>query len=464
MPLFFPDPLFKGITTSPHRKALHTLIVTHPSARYFSPGAGQFSDVETLVDSGVKPEQIVASDITLFSSVLGYLLDPTKHVQALGFVAVDPPLVQLIAQLPVDTELDQAAVILLSIKWAQLFPKNEFLRWQRLQFEADIQRLFVQYREGLTKFQIKCSGLTYGIRDMLEHTKEFEDDPSTCMIFSPPWYAGGYTKMFKADGIYSWKIPAIAELVPTAVKDYFNALPSKPLHSLAFVEEKVLNKLGNTGWHLLMVEQKADYSYRYLLSSQAVDKPMYIRRTITSNPAHVYPVYDDQVITEDSDVRFISVAKNMAMYYYDLFIKGLGMPGAEAFALLCVDGRVAGVTGLHYSAWRIKRQPVFMDVFSITLPQSKYKLGRLMTHLLCTREIAEQLSTTHQKDTSSCTVLEYYQTTFLSSSPSIMKVRGLMKLLKRENMPNGMFKLVYRASLKPESTKDVLHGWLAKDQ
>lgn len=461
MPLLKPDPLFKGITTSPHRKTLLRAVQALPCERYLSLGCGQFSDIETLVDAGVKPEQIICSDITLFSSVLGYLADPTKQLAELGFEAKAPELVQLIAELPATTEVEQAATLLYCIKWAQLSPTKEFTRWQRIQFEQDKLPVHKAYVESLTAFQKKVGGLSYSIRDMLEHAQEFKDDAQGCMIFSPPWYAGGYTKMFASQGAYIWKAPAIAELKPESVKEWFKARLGQPCWSIVFVVEKVLENLGDDGWERLLVEQQADYTYRYLLSNRKLEG-LSLRPKIVPLPKKVYPLYDDHTLTDASVVVFKPVDRPMAMYYYDLLVKGLGMPPAESYFLFTIDRQVAGVVGLHFGMWRTQRVPVFLDNFSITMPETKYRLGRLLTHLLCTKQVANQLALEVYKDLTLYTKLKFYQTTFLSPSPSIMKVRGLMKLVKREDMPNAMFKLVYRADLKPETIQEVLHVWLAK--
>ena len=83
MPLIAPDPIFKGITSSGARKSVKRILDERGDTidRYVVPCVGQFTIPEALVNGGVDPSRIQASDITLFSSTLGYLADPTRKIR-----------------------------------------------------------------------------------------------------------------------------------------------------------------------------------------------------------------------------------------------------------------------------------------------------------------------------------------------------------------------------------------------
>lgn len=68
--------IFLGGVTGDHRKYLRALLEYYRERgcdRIFIPCTGQNTVVKTALDAGFLPEQIFSSDISLFSSMLGYL-------------------------------------------------------------------------------------------------------------------------------------------------------------------------------------------------------------------------------------------------------------------------------------------------------------------------------------------------------------------------------------------------------
>src|ERR1035441_9480255 len=85
------DPIFLGVVPRGARS-----YVAREIARLDRPlvnaCAGRFSVVATAIKDGVPPSQVQASDIGLFSSLIGYLSDPTKSLDQLGILILDPAL------------------------------------------------------------------------------------------------------------------------------------------------------------------------------------------------------------------------------------------------------------------------------------------------------------------------------------------------------------------------------------
>jgi len=59
---------------------------------FFNACAGRFSVVEAAIKAGVPPQNVFASDIGLFSSIICYLADPSKKLKDLGIRILDPSL------------------------------------------------------------------------------------------------------------------------------------------------------------------------------------------------------------------------------------------------------------------------------------------------------------------------------------------------------------------------------------
>ena len=461
MPLLVIDPIVRGQTKSLHRTALLQVLKSQTYERYYSPAAGDFSDVETMVAAGVPPSKITASDVSLFASVLGYLLDPSKKVIDLGITVSEPDAKAAVGQFQ-GVDIDDAAKALFAIKCSQLQPTNDYAYWQRREFIDNAQTVIKQYEEMLAALHLKCAGLKYEIRDCAEHLNEVGQDPQALIVYTPPWFTGRYGTNYKGNSPLVWAGAQTKRYDAKYALAAFDAHEKQAAHVLVYIEEKIQKKLSLDVWHRVLVEQKTDRLYRYLLSNRPTDTEYERRPKLDEIPKTLYPVYLNEDITVESEVRFLVCDKLTAMYYYDLMVKGLGMPGSESYALLLIDGKVAGVTGLHLRHWRTSRLPSFHDVFAITLPEDRYKLGRLMTHLLCLRSTVEEFIRVLYPDSGARVRMETYQTTFLSNSPSIMKVRGIMKLIHREDMPNGQYKLRYITTLKNETTKEVLSDWLKR--
>lgn len=473
MPLVAPDPIFQGITPAGTRKALGYFLGDFGDEVdiYLQPCVGQFTVSEALVKFGVTPDRLFNSDITLFSSTLGYLCDPSHSVASLNFMIESEKLWDLVKTAPINGEAELAIAVrtMYAIKWAQLHGKSEFVKWQRIQFEQDAKKILKQFTEALTEFRDRLLGSRYEIRDILEHTNEHLHDERCMIWYDPPWYSGGYTKMFDSHGIYSWKEPDIPELDLKKSMQFFDTLLQAKARVLVHIRDVALDTWDFGGWHRIYADyNNSTMDATFLLSNRPVKKTLMTRQRFKTLPVKIFSIMMDEEITEESEVGFKRLTYEQAMYYYDLFCRNLGMTNAESFFAFLIDGKVAGVVGIHWSAWKQDRKTIFSDVFSLTSTHTRYRrLGSLMTGLLCTREVAEfMLNSSFKHAQTTGPALKSYRTTFLSKHPAIMKVRGLMKLILREppnNKHPNLYRLQYETKLRDESMKDMLCGWLGKD-
>lgn len=87
---------------------------------FFNACAGRFSIVEAALKVGVPPQNVFASDIGLFSSIIGYLADPSKKLEDLGIRILDPAL----EPKGIGDELEFAAHVMLILKLNQMKQTN----------------------------------------------------------------------------------------------------------------------------------------------------------------------------------------------------------------------------------------------------------------------------------------------------------------------------------------------------
>jgi hypothetical protein len=118
-PMIQTDPIFLGVVLRAPRSYVAREIV-RLGKPLFNACVGRFSIVEAAIKAGFPSAKVYASDIGLFSSIIGYLADQSKRLEGLGIRIIDPDL----EPHDVKDELDFAAHVMLILKLNQLSQKN----------------------------------------------------------------------------------------------------------------------------------------------------------------------------------------------------------------------------------------------------------------------------------------------------------------------------------------------------
>ena len=117
--MIYTEPLFLGVTPSGARNYVADKVVSLEKP-LFNACAGRFSVVEAAIKAGVPRQNVFASDIGLFSSIIGYLADRSKKLDDLGIRILDPAL----EPKGITDELDFAAHVMLILKLNQMKQTN----------------------------------------------------------------------------------------------------------------------------------------------------------------------------------------------------------------------------------------------------------------------------------------------------------------------------------------------------
>jgi len=150
------DPIFLGVVPRGARSYVAREFV-RLGKPLFNACAGRFSIVEAVVKSGFPAAKVQASDIGLFSSVLGYLADDSKHLEDLGIRILDPDL----EPRDLRDELDFAAHIMLILKLNQLSETNLRGLYLREELRASWFRYREAVREELAGLMATIQGIHY---------------------------------------------------------------------------------------------------------------------------------------------------------------------------------------------------------------------------------------------------------------------------------------------------------------
>jgi hypothetical protein len=270
-----------------------------------------------------------------------------------------------------------------------------------------------------------------------------------------PHYARGYTKMFAAPNV-KWHEPAIPEFSPN---DF-------PL---------LLEKLGPAKCHAFLCrrcewEERIPVNWTKVYGKPDEKRALWIvaNRSMQSyaendtgfGNARKLPIYDDHEITPASKFHVIMVGLPTALYYRDLFVHRLGATTADRGFLLLVDGQVMTAFGIFIQDFLQFRMQYLPEMFGITRSSRRYKrLGKLFMLLLTSGEMKKRL----------CDILKLWlheprgiQTTSITIHEEGKTDRGALKVVSREKLDDGRFRIVYRADFRDDSFADVVADWLKK--
>lgn len=464
------DPIFRGGITSGALRAFESFLAEQEDRfdRYVIPAAGNMTAAQGIADHGIDPDKIHCSDISIYTSVLGYVCDPEKNVSDLGFQVLEPVLLALLIKGPTiecSEDVREGARILYAIKWCQLQGTTTYIEHLRKEVELGAGLILNAYAATLTELHTKLKGMHYEMRDAHPHMTEARDEEKTLIIYGPPGYGGGYSKMFASHGAFTWNEPAIPELVIKDIGPFIGGLVDAKATAMIFATEgHAIDDRPEGSWASIYVELNSKTMMRtYLLSNKASDVLVAKRRKFQVTPANVPAVYDDHEITEDCEISFVKTTLDMSLYFYDLFVRDLGMVKAEAYYLFCLDGQVAGACGFDVRTYLTTRQPRLYETFGLSITSEKYaRMGRLLMAALCSQQFVTQFTQEHCAKDLLLPPIQEIQTTCLTKYHEAKKNRGILKLIKREKMPNGRFHLIYRTPVHQTTFKEVVAAWLKK--
>jgi len=447
--MIYTEPLFLGVTPAGARNYVADKAVSLAKP-FYNACAGRFSVVEAAIKAGLLPENVFASDIGLFSSIIGYLADPSKKLDDLGISILDPSL----EPKAIADKLDFAAHVMLILKLNQMKQTNLRGLYLREELLSSWDRRRAAMRQQLETLVQNIAGIHYEIADIWDVVSRVSKKDAT-FYASVPHYARGYTKMFAAPNL-KWNEPAIPEFDPKSFPQLLENLGTAKCH--AFLcrrcewEEPI-----PANWK--KVYGKPDEKRAlWIIANRSVD--CHADNRTGFGDIRKLPIYDDHEITPASKFQVMMVGLPTALYYRDLFVHRLGATTADRGFLLLVDGQVMTSFGIFIQDFLQFRMQFLPEMFGITRSSKRYKrLGKLFMLLLTSGEMKKRL----------CDILKLWlheplgiQTTSITVHEEGKTDRGALKVVSRETLEDGRFRIIYRADFRDDSFADVVSDWLKK--
>lgn len=458
-----PGAFFIGVVAPQQQKFLKILLENARKSgytRFVEPCAGTFAMSHLAIQSGYKPENIETSDVSMFSSIMGYAVMgksiDTLGIKAEGFSTEEmaDPATALFAQ-----------IYLRTVKKAgneYYFNLMKDLEYRR---EEHIQNIQKQIDEA----KAMLHGMNYRALDMNEHFKECFEDPSCIVIANVPTYTAGYEKFFDTGGKMSWNEPNYTIFDPkTGKKDLFEKMKDAKCLFLCYEESPPGETAGSPIFARYGVR---DGINTYVTTNKPEEAVMFARgKKITRpNGEKIEPLKcsilpRDYEITEKCKVEVIKVQAANAQYYRKLWTHNFTGSAAQINLALMIDGKIAGVFGLDKSALTIgvhggETEDVMFLMYGMSVPHIKFRIPRLMTML------AQDKCVIYPH----CTDLEIkkvkgLRTAQMTRYPESKSMRGLMKLVKRNPDKKMGYHLVYQSELFDRTLRQTLVEWLRKEE
>lgn len=440
--------LIADVTTSTAREFVASQV--NGQARIILPCAGRLA-VAAEASRKTSPSRIWASDIALFPSILGYLADPRHALADLG-ITVPAELHRFTDGAA--TEFDQAAGIILAVKFASMKPATAYVLAQRDElWKAGPAAHRDRLAAALATMTEMVSGIHYQIADPAGVTAGLAADPDSALWFCNAYKAAHTRPLDDAEDLF-WDCPVPRPAYTREwMKGIITALDDSPALALAYT---VGDDLIPPGWTRLLAVtsgQRTDYvSANHDTGARAIRK----KRPVAD--PHPWTVYADQEITPQSVITFVNTDQPTVLHYRDLFVHKLGTPKAEQYCLMLVDGRVVTAFGIHLRDLVLGKMEHIEEVFGISVTSDRYaRLGKLFMMALTSGQfktwIMHQSRMLHRFDppgiqTPSPTKLHEGKTD-----------RGVMKLVRREPRPGGGFQLLYQGDFRDDTFADVVRSW-----
>lgn len=435
--------MFLGTIPAPGRPILREIVSGWATPTLAIGCSGNFTIERTMADLGI---ELRSCDVSLYSYALGSALSGQPVEMRLSERGRE------LAPWAADSfgDADSAAMaIMLLLDYGTSLAKPE--RYYSLAILDALARSWPQiHGRALERFQLKrpVRVASYFNGDVRQFIADLPAD--TPFISFPPFYKGGYEKLFKTIGeLVEWPAPSYQIIDDNAVEVL-----------LASVREK------SERWCLGLKEPHPPIHHLLRGMVETRGLPMYVyasegpRRYVAASPTKTLPLGipelpPDHELTANSTIA----VQRVALPYFEFLrtrhlAKHIATSAPTAAALVLVDGMVAGAFGISAERFRFNGAYLLSD-FAVSRGG---RLSKLVLYAVLSREgqlLIQQVLNRR---------IRRLLTTAFSEHPTSMKYRGLFKLVSRKPQSDGRFQLNYEAPTGQWTLEEGYATWLKRNR
>lgn len=462
--------VFFGDTPSEQRKYLVAVLrfLKDKYPKIVLPAVGQFTLAKCAIEAGYERKNIFTSDISLYTSLLGYLYSGRPVDDLKPFIAEE----FRERYEACNSEVERAAYLIWLMKTRQL---NTGVLYEKLVYDDLMERRdthITRIAAKLDAYKSYYAGINYEIAD-LRAILAVMQTPDTLVVLNPPVFRQGYTKMFDFKGSIVWDsgIPEfdfqkeyrlLYEQTKTVSTPYiwyrFRDVVGFDPREVIFCKEYDINK--RDYWLLTKPEELAGFKYQY-----TVDFMTDIG--LKAYPAPIFTNGDE--LTPESKISFVSVSEQVAKYYRDLFAHKLGNTSAEQYFLMLVDGKIFATVGFMTTAlFRLESDRVFENYGFSSPVKNMPRANRLLMWAITSKEFADVIRNQASK-VNRIYKLNGLRTTCLSKYRKVKLNNGILNVESceriRDGKPNGgMYKIVYDTDFHDLTFAEVVQKFLDEEK
>ena len=455
MPPRNPTQFFYGVTAQQFRSHIGRVWKDTRPKHVLVPCAGRFTPIGAFIQAGAERGDVTASDVSLFSSVIGELAaGRTVSGMGLKLDAIERFLVGA------ETEYEIGAAVLTAAKLEQIPASSLYAQAIRRAILSDIPRQREIVAGKLKRLCDDVSGINYRARDMREEIRDAADQGDTLLFLAMPTVVGDYTKMLGAgEELVGWEGVAAADIEDTTREDAHTALKDADCLVLSVSQHEYESIAPD--WHVIATMRPGPGRIDYLIANRPVEHMRaYDRKRRQAIPDELLPLYDGHEITADSEIAIVSIDEATAMYYRDLLVHRLGATVAETYLAAIIDGQVFAVFGMHMANYFMGREPMIHEVFGVCMVTRYRRLSRLATALLRSGDTKRFIEVQGKARRAALTPLEGIQSVSLMPYPVWKTDHRGSKVLRVDKMPGGTFKVVYAAKFRDDTWQETLQRWV----
>lgn len=437
--------------------------------RFVEPAAGALAMSQLAVKAGFDAHRIEASDVTLFSALMGY-----------GIMGQRVDCLEIYADGYEEYDLGDPAVALwaLACCMAEEHAANPIQDAALRQFKRESDRHIAGLRKQLEKARDLLGGMSYKPADLFDQLDDCWDDPHCLVCVNPPTYTGGFERFYETGGRIRWAEPRYRLFdAETGLRDLMRRAFQAKCLLLCYQERATGDAIGVPVYiqdHLRRARDQSTYLHVYIVPNR-LDESLEIaggltlgRMSLTGvDPGDRPPLSSDYEVTCDSELVVKKISAQVATYYRALWTHkfSIGSPAILNLGMF-VDGYIAGVFGYNTgmavgfrSHGAGKHRDVLQIHYGVVGPHKTHRLSRLLTMVCLTRDaahlgIASDLLTAR---------IRRIHTTQQTRYPESKEMRGLMKLIDRKPDVKHGFKLTYGALIDERPLHTVFSRWLERE-
>lgn len=459
-----PGTFFVGGTLTPVEQRFIAVLLKNAHkqgyTRFVEPCAGAFAMSHIAAQCGYKPSEIEASDVSMFTSIMGYAITGQSleelEIRADGFT---------------NEELLDPAVALYAWKYLKATRNagREYGYELMVDLEARREYYIDSLRAQLDRAKQLLHGMSYRPLDMWKHLEECYDDPHCIVIANPPTYTAGFEKWYDTGGRMTWKEPEYGIFDPkTGLNDLYDKMNDAKCLLMCYEE----NAPGLTAGHPVF----ARYGVRdginvYLTTNRPDEATMLAEGKMITRPnegklepldCSILP--RDYEITRKSKIQITQIERTAAQYYRKLWTHNFVGSAAPINMAVLIDGKLAGVFGLDKSALTMGAfgtqvsDAVFL-MYGMTVPHKTYRLGRLLQMLTQNKALIMSICTDLEKEKA-----KTLKTVQMTKYPESKEMRGLMELTKKVPDKKMGWRLTYESPLYDRTNDETLDEWLRREE